>query len=112
MARCRSTLVVGDDLKGKAFAELERQAAIRRIRYTRLNPSSCASILCERGQNPPLSRGPFVFRPTPGELMPRPPNYKQQKQRREDAQKRKNQEEQQRKAERKNRDLPQQPDSH
>ena len=41
--------------------------------------------------------------------MPRPPNYKQEKRRREDAQKRKNQEEQLRKAERKNKDLPPEP---
>jgi hypothetical protein len=40
----------------------------------------------------------------PGELMPKPPNYKQDKKRREEAQKRKNLEEQQRKAERKNKD--------
>ena len=41
--------------------------------------------------------------------MPRPPNYKQEKRRREDAQKRKNQEEQMRKVERKNKDLPPEP---
>ena len=34
--------------------------------------------------------------------MPRPPNYKQDKKRREDAQKRRNEQEQQRQAERKN----------
>ena len=38
--------------------------------------------------------------------MPRPPNYKQDKKRREDAQKRRNEQEQLRKAERKNKDLP------
>ena len=38
--------------------------------------------------------------------MPRPPNYKQDKKRREDAQKRRNEQEQQRKAERKNSQLP------
>lgn len=37
--------------------------------------------------------------------MPRPPNYKQEKKRREDAQKRRNEQEQARKAERKNREL-------
>jgi hypothetical protein len=41
-----------------------------------------------------------------GELMPRPPNYKQDKKRREDAQKRRNEQEQQRQAERKNKDAP------
>jgi hypothetical protein len=44
---------------------------------------------------------PWTFQRTSGELMPRPPNYKQDKKRREDAQKRKNEQEQQRKAERK-----------
>jgi hypothetical protein len=38
--------------------------------------------------------------------MPRPPNYKQEKKRREEAQKRKNEQEQQRKAERKNKVVP------
>jgi len=38
--------------------------------------------------------------------MPRPPNYKQDKKRREDAQKRRNAQEQQRQAERKNKDAP------
>jgi hypothetical protein len=38
--------------------------------------------------------------------MARPPNYKQDKKRREDAQKRRNEQEQLRKAERKNKDLP------
>jgi len=38
--------------------------------------------------------------------MPRPPNYKQDKQRREDAQKRRHEQEQQRQAERKNNQLP------
>lgn len=46
--------------------------------------------------------------------MPRPPNYKQDKKRREEAQKRRNEQEQQRKAERKNRnvDLPAAPQTH
>lgn len=38
--------------------------------------------------------------------MPRPPNYKQDKKRREDAQKRRNEQEQQRQTERKNKDAP------
>ena len=41
--------------------------------------------------------------------MPRPPNYRQEKKRREDAQKRRNEETQQRKTERKNRDVPAEP---
>jgi hypothetical protein len=42
--------------------------------------------------------------------MPRPPNYKQEKRRREDAQKRRNEQEQARKAERKNKDAPPTPE--
>lgn len=41
--------------------------------------------------------------------MPRPPNYKQEKKRREDAQQRRNEQEQQRKTERKNRNDPSEP---
>jgi hypothetical protein len=45
----------------------------------------------------------FTYR---GEFMARPPNYKQDKKRREEAQKRRNEQEQLRKAERKNKDAP------
>lgn len=41
--------------------------------------------------------------------MARPPNYKQDKKRREEAQKRRNEQEQLRKAERKNKDAPSEP---
>ncbi|MBB6093869.1 hypothetical protein HNQ60_002750 [Povalibacter uvarum] len=43
--------------------------------------------------------------------MPRPPNYRQDKKRREEAQKRRNEEEQLRKAERKNKDRSGEPTS-
>jgi hypothetical protein len=41
--------------------------------------------------------------------MPRPPNYKQDKKRREEAQKRRNEQEQARKLERRNKDTPAEP---
>lgn len=53
-----------------------------------------------------LNRPELLEYTEPGEFMPRPPNYKQEKKRREDAQKRRNEQEQQRKTERKNLDTP------
>lgn len=44
--------------------------------------------------------------------MARPPNYKQDKKRREEAQKRRNEQEQLRKVERKNKDVPADPVPH
>lgn len=46
-----------------------------------------------------------------GAFVPRPPNYRQDKKRREEAQKRRNEEEQLRKAERKNKDRSGEPTS-
>jgi len=78
------------------------------IRYMHRDRSSCGTLGagCPVGQLLRCGRIPSYLQRIFGELMPRPPNYKQNKQRREDAQKRKNEQEQQRKAERKNRDLP------
>jgi hypothetical protein len=53
-----------------------------------------------------------TLNPDHGELMPKPPNYKQQKKQREDTQKRRNEQEQQRKSERKNNDAPFDPPFH
>jgi hypothetical protein len=60
------------------------------IRYPSQYRSSCHSLT----------------QPITGDIMAKPPNYKQEKKRREEAQKRRNEQEQQRQVERKNKDLP------
>jgi hypothetical protein len=77
------------------------------IRYAPQDRSSCGYwALNVRGPTPTLRTHALVFATNLGELMPKPPNYKQDKKRREEAQKRRNEQEQQRKAERKNKGFP------